>query len=51
MESEKRKMNFRNLKETTYEGQLHYAIDKYPKYSGKTFAVSGNHDDYKSGVI
>lgn len=37
---------FRNLKETTYEGQLHYAIDRYPKYSGKTFAVSGNHDDY-----
>ena len=37
---------FRNLKETTYEGQLHYAIDRYPKYSGKTFVVSGNHDDY-----
>lgn len=36
----------RKLKETSYTGQLHYAIDKYPKYSGKTFAVSGNHDDY-----
>jgi len=37
---------FKELKETTYNGQLHYAIDRYPKYSGKTFAVSGNHDDY-----
>lgn len=37
---------FKELKETTYDGQLYYAIDKYPKYSGKTFAVSGNHDDY-----
>lgn len=37
---------FKELKETTYDGQLRYAIDRYPKYSGKTFAVSGNHDDY-----
>ncbi len=37
---------FRNLKEKSYDGQLRYAIDRYPKYSGKTFVVSGNHDDY-----
>lgn len=37
---------FSELKETTYQGQLEYAIDKYPRYSGKTFVVSGNHDDY-----
>ena len=37
---------FKELKETTYDGQLYYAIDRYPKYSGKTFSVSGNHDDY-----
>ena len=34
------------LKEDTYFGQVKYAIDKYPKYSGKTYAISGNHDDY-----
>lgn len=37
---------FENLKEETYTGQMKYVIDKYPKYSGKTFAISGNHDDY-----
>ena len=34
------------LKEDSYVGQVEYAIDKYPRYSGKTYAVSGNHDDY-----
>lgn len=37
---------FSELKEKTYDGQLEYAIDRYPKYSGKTLVVSGNHDDY-----
>ena len=37
---------FDKLKEKTYTGQLEYAIDRYPKYSGKTLVVSGNHDDY-----
>ena len=36
----------KELKEDTYYGQLEYVIDRYPKYNGKTFAVSGNHDDY-----
>ena len=37
------------LKETSYEGQVDYCVDKYPTFSGKTY-VSGNHDDwwYKS---
>lgn len=39
---------YRELKEETYTGQLEYAIDKYPKYSGKTMVVSGNHEDYWS---
>lgn len=37
---------FNELKEKTYTGQVEYVIDKYPKYSGKTLVVSGNHDDY-----
>lgn len=36
----------KHLKEDTYFGQVKYAIDRYPKYSGKTYAISGNHDDY-----
>lgn len=38
------------LKETSYEGQIDYCVDKYPTFSGKTYAISGNHDDwwYKS---
>lgn len=39
---------YKELKEETYTGQLEYAIDKYPKYSGKTMVVSGNHEDYWS---
>lgn len=38
------------LKELSYEGQKQYCIEKYPAYSGKTYIISGNHDDwwYKS---
>ena len=35
----------RYLKEDTYIGQARYVIDRYPKYSGKTYVVTGNHDD------
>lgn len=30
------------LKETSYEGQVDYCVDKYPTFSGKTYAISGN---------
>ena len=38
------------LREHSYQGQVDYVIDKYPKYSGKTYAIQGNHDNwwYKS---
>ena len=38
------------LKEHSFQGQVDYCIDKYPKFSGKTYAIQGNHDDwwYKS---
>lgn len=38
------------LKEHSFQGQVDYVIDKYPKYSGKTYAIQGNHDNwwYKS---
>lgn len=38
------------LKEHSFEGQVEYCIEKYPKYSGKTYAIQGNHDNwwYKS---
>lgn len=39
------------LKEVSYEGQVDYCIDKYPKSNSiKTYAIQGNHDDwwYKS---
>lgn len=34
----------------SYEGQVQYCVDKYPSFSGKTYIISGNHDDwwYKS---
>jgi len=35
-----------DLKEDTYFGQVKYVIDRYPRYSGKTYIVAGNHDDY-----
>lgn len=38
------------LKEHSFQGQVDYCIDKYPKFSGKTYAIQGNHDNwwYKS---
>lgn len=38
------------LKEHSYQGQIDYCIDKYPSFSGKTYAIQGNHDNwwYKS---
>lgn len=38
------------LKENSYEGQIEYCIDKYPSFSGKTYVIQGNHDNwwYKS---
>ena len=38
------------LKELSYEGQVDYCVDKYPSFSGKTYVIQGNHDDwwYKS---
>ena len=38
------------LKEPSYEGQVDYCVEKYPTFSGKTYVISGNHDDwwYKS---
>ena len=38
------------LKELSYEGQVDYCVANYPKFSGKTFAIAGNHDNwwYKS---
>lgn len=38
------------LREPSYEGQVEYCVEKYPTFSGKTYVISGNHDDwwYKS---
>ena len=38
------------LKEPSYEGQVDYCVEKYPTFDGKTYVISGNHDDwwYKS---
>lgn len=39
------------LKELSYDGQVDYCVDKYPKVNGiKTYAIQGNHDNwwYKS---
>ena len=38
------------LREPSYEGQVQYCIEKYPKFNGKTYAIQGNHDNwwYKS---
>lgn len=39
------------LRETSYDGQIDYCVDKYPKVDGiTTYTISGNHDDwwYKS---
>lgn len=34
------------LREVSYEGQVDYCVDKYPTFDGKTYAISGNHDDW-----
>lgn len=38
------------LKEHSFQGQVDYCIDKYPKFDGKTYVIQGNHDNwwYKS---
>lgn len=38
------------LKEHSFEGQVDYCVENYPHFDGKTYAISGNHDDwwYKS---
>lgn len=38
------------LREPSYEGQVQYCVDKYPEFSGKTYVIQGNHDNwwYKS---
>lgn len=38
------------LREHSYQGQVEYCIDKYPSFSGKTYVIQGNHDNwwYKS---
>ena len=33
------------LREPSYEGQVEYCVDKYPKFNGKTYVIQGNHDD------
>lgn len=40
------------LREPSYEGQIQYCVEKYPTFSGKTYVIQGNHDDWwfkKSG--
>ena len=49
--SRKRPEHIYELKEASYEGQIDYCVEKYPKADGiDTFVISGNHDDwwYKS---
>lgn len=29
------------LREPSYEGQIQYCVDKYPKFSGKTYVIQG----------
>lgn len=38
------------LKELSYDGQVNYCVNKYPTFNGKTYVISGNHDNwwYKS---
>ena len=38
------------LRELSYDGQVQYCVEKYPSYSGKTYVIQGNHDNwwYKS---
>ena len=34
------------LKEHSFEGQVEYCVDKYPKFNGTTYAIGGNHDGW-----
>ncbi len=34
------------LREPSYEGQVEYCVEKYPTFSGKTYVIQGNHDDW-----
>ena len=34
------------LREASYQGQVDYCVDRYPTYSGKTYVIQGNHDDW-----
>lgn len=34
------------LKEHSYEGQIEYCVEKYPTFSGKTYVIGGNHDEW-----
>lgn len=34
------------LKELSLEGQVQYCVENYPHYSGVTYVISGNHDDW-----
>lgn len=38
------------LREHSFQGQVDYCIEKYPTFSGKTYVIQGNHDNwwYKS---
>ena len=38
------------LKEHSFQGQIDYCVEKYPAFSGKTYVIQGNHDNwwYKS---
>ena len=38
------------LKEASFQGQVDYCVEKYPAFSGKTYVIQGNHDNwfYKS---
>lgn len=34
------------LREPSYEGQVQYCVEKYPTFSGHTYVIQGNHDDW-----
>lgn len=42
----KRPEHIYELKEHSYEGQVQYCVDKYPRFDGKTYTISGNHDNW-----
>ena len=34
------------LREPSYEGQIQDCVEKYPTFSGKTYVIQGNHDNW-----